>query len=53
MSHTPLPDSKTLTPEKRAELLGVLNSDAHNLGWSVRVIRYGHTLYLLQHSHGD
>ncbi|KAJ8587553.1 ribonuclease HII [Rhizopogon salebrosus TDB-379] len=31
-------DSKTLTPEKRAQLLGVLNSDARNLGWSVRVI---------------
>ncbi|KAG1821690.1 ribonuclease H-like domain-containing protein [Suillus subaureus] len=31
-------DSKTLTPEKRAQLLGVLNSDPQNLGWSVRVI---------------
>lgn len=31
-------DSKTLTPEKRTELLGVLNSDAANLGWSVNVI---------------
>ncbi|KAH7884741.1 ribonuclease H-like domain-containing protein [Phlebopus sp. FC_14] len=31
-------DSKTLTPEKRSELLGVLNSDPVNLGWSVRVI---------------
>ncbi|KAH0833323.1 ribonuclease H-like domain-containing protein [Lanmaoa asiatica] len=31
-------DSKTLTPEKRAELLGVLNADPANLGWSVRVI---------------
>ncbi|KAI9566795.1 ribonuclease H-like domain-containing protein [Boletus coccyginus] len=31
-------DSKTLTPEKRAELLDVLNADPVNLGWSVRVI---------------
>ncbi|KAH7920659.1 ribonuclease HII [Leucogyrophana mollusca] len=31
-------DSKTLTPEKRASLLEVLNSDPDNLGWSVRVI---------------
>ncbi|KAI6025711.1 ribonuclease H-like domain-containing protein [Pisolithus orientalis] len=31
-------DSKTLTPSKRTELLGVLNSDPENLGWSVRVI---------------
>ncbi|KAG1905474.1 ribonuclease H-like domain-containing protein [Suillus fuscotomentosus] len=31
-------DSKTLTPEKRAQLLGVLNSEPQNLGWSVRVI---------------
>ncbi|KIJ62821.1 hypothetical protein HYDPIDRAFT_113928 [Hydnomerulius pinastri MD-312] len=31
-------DSKTLSPEKRSELLGVLNSDPVNLGWSVRVI---------------
>ncbi|KAG1871947.1 ribonuclease H-like domain-containing protein [Suillus tomentosus] len=31
-------DSKTLTPEKRAQLLDVLNSDPQNLGWSVRVI---------------
>ncbi|KAF9223392.1 ribonuclease HII [Gyrodon lividus] len=31
-------DSKTLTPEKRAELLGVLNADPVDLGWSVRVI---------------
>ncbi|KIK34879.1 hypothetical protein CY34DRAFT_812583 [Suillus luteus UH-Slu-Lm8-n1] len=31
-------DSKTLTAEKRAQLLGVLNSDPQNLGWSVRVI---------------
>jgi len=31
-------DSKTLTHEKRAELLGVLNADTVNLGWSVRVI---------------
>ncbi|KAG9315315.1 ribonuclease H-like domain-containing protein [Chiua virens] len=31
-------DSKTLTPEKRTQLLGVLNADPVNLGWSVRVI---------------
>ncbi|KAF8841232.1 ribonuclease HII [Paxillus ammoniavirescens] len=31
-------DSKTLTPEKRAQLLGALNGDPINLGWSVRVI---------------
>ncbi|KAF9238496.1 ribonuclease H2 subunit A [Melanogaster broomeanus] len=31
-------DSKTLTPDKRTELLGVLNSEPLNLGWSVRVI---------------
>ncbi|KAF8554404.1 ribonuclease HII [Imleria badia] len=31
-------DSKTLTPEKRTELLDVLNADPVNLGWSVRVI---------------
>ncbi|KAG0706791.1 ribonuclease H-like domain-containing protein [Suillus ampliporus] len=31
-------DSKTLTSEKRAQLLGVLNSDPQNLGWSVRVV---------------
>ncbi|KAF8442328.1 ribonuclease H-like domain-containing protein [Boletus edulis BED1] len=31
-------DSKTLTSEKRRELLGVLNADPINLGWSVRVI---------------
>lgn len=31
-------DSKTLTPEKRAQLLNVLNSDPQNLGWSVRVV---------------
>ncbi|KAI6039899.1 ribonuclease H-like domain-containing protein [Pisolithus marmoratus] len=31
-------DSKTLTPQKRIELLQVLSSDPENLGWSVRVI---------------
>ncbi|KAG6328571.1 hypothetical protein ID866_10519 [Astraeus odoratus] len=31
-------DSKTLTPAKRTQLLGVLNSDSANLGWSVHVI---------------
>ncbi|KAL4062925.1 ribonuclease H-like domain-containing protein [Scleroderma citrinum] len=31
-------DSKTLTPEKRTELLGVMNSEPANLGWSVHVI---------------
>ncbi|EIW84266.1 ribonuclease HII [Coniophora puteana RWD-64-598 SS2] len=31
-------DSKTLTPQKREELLRVLNSDPYNLGWAVRVL---------------
>ncbi|KAG1750814.1 ribonuclease H-like domain-containing protein [Suillus lakei] len=40
-------DSKTLTPERRTQLLGVLNSDPQNLGWSVRVIRYTYTKFFL------
>ena len=39
--HNDMVDSKTLTHEKRTELLGVVNTDPVHLGWSVRVIRCG------------